>query len=72
MKILIMKVRLCPEGQLFNLTKSGKKLLCQFFMNGEQSGKEKTSDKVLMLLQNKLQHKDYLRLPTFQNSYLYE
>ena len=41
-------------------------------MDGKQSGKKKTPDKVLMLLQNKLQPEDYVTLPSLQNSYLYE
>ena len=67
-----MKVGLCLPGQLSNLTKSKKKLLWQLFMDGKQSGKKKTPDKVLMLLQNKLQPEDYVTLPSLQNSYLYE
>ena len=57
MKILIMKVELCLSGQLSNLTKSKKKLLWQFCMDGEQTGERKTSDKVHMLIRNKLQPK---------------
>ena len=68
-----MKVGLCLPGQLSNLTKSKKKkLLWHLFMDGKQSGKKKTPDKVLMLLQNKLQPEDYVTLPSLQNSYLYE
>ena len=41
-------------------------------MDGKQSGKKKTPGKVLMLLWNKLQPEDYVRLPSSQNSYFYE
>ena len=67
-----MKVGLCLPGQLSNFTNSKKKLLWQLFMDGKQSGKKKTPDKVLMLLKNKLQPKDYVRLPSLQNIYLHE
>ena len=69
-----MKAGLCIAGQLSNLTKSKKKkkkikkkkmLFGSFFMAGKQIGKKKTPNKVLMLLRNKLQPKDYVRLPSF-------
>ena len=40
-------------------------LFGSFFMAGKQIGKKKTPNKVLMLLRNKLQPKDYVRLPSF-------
>ena len=49
MKISTMKACLCLSNQPSNLTKS-KKILWQFFMDGEQSGKKKTPDKIHMLL----------------------
>ena len=68
-----MKAGLCIAGQLSNLTKSKKNkkknkkkmLFGSFFMAGKQIGKKKTPNKVLMLLRNKLQPKDYVRLPSF-------
>ena len=63
-----MKVGLCIAGQLSNLTKSKKKkrkLFGSFFVAGKQIGKKKTPNKVLMLLWNKLQPNDYVRLPSF-------
>ena len=69
MKISIMKAGLCLAGQLSNLTKWK---IVAVFMDGKHNGKKKTLDKFLMLLHNKLQPKDYVRLPSFQNRYLYE
>ena len=64
LKISIMKVGFCLAGQLFNLTKSEKNYCCSFLWMVKRVEK--------MLLRNKLQPKDYVRLPSFQNSYLYE
>ena len=65
MKLSIIKVGFCLAGQPSIITKSKKKLLWQSFMDGKQSRKMKTPDKVKL-------PKDCVRLPSFQNSCLYE
>ena len=64
MKISTMKVGFCLAGQLSILTKSEKNYYGSFLWMVNRMEK--------MLLQNKLQPKDYVRLLSFQNSYLYE
>ena len=49
-----------PRRSTFKFNKEQKKLLWQFFMDGEQSRKKKPPDKIHMLLRKKLQPKDYV------------